>query len=63
MARFDNSANAPLRGNNTWAKIWSEATEPTCYCPRELATDYSGLLCADAQGFTELMLAHDGQPT
>ncbi len=37
--------NTPLRGNNTWAKIWSEATQPTCYCPRELATDYSGLLC------------------
>tara|TARA_Y100001001_G_C7765495_1_gene223284 strand:- start:74 stop:505 length:432 start_codon:yes stop_codon:yes gene_type:complete len=44
-------ANNPLRGKNTWAIITSEATEPTYYCPRELVTDYGGLLGIGAMHF------------
>ncbi|VEL95581.1 hypothetical protein ALT761_00536 [Alteromonas sp. 76-1] len=33
--------------------------EPTCYCPRELATVYSGLLAADTSFNTSLMILLD----
>ena len=37
--------NTLLRGENTWAKIRSEATQPMCLRPSEPASDYSSLLC------------------